>query len=652
MATDQNIILGIKGQDQGALALFQAAQKELAEMGAEQKRLNTELKQYERIAQQANKTTRNSNGNYKEANRSSRMARGGVSQLGYQIQDVAVQLQGGQNLGLIIGQQGSQIASVFGSGGIVAGAIVSIGALIATTMVPRLFESGQEAKLLDEIFKELNDTLFSVGNNGVVTLSKEFENLAEVNRELADITLMRGMLKAQEAVRLSQEGIASSAKDLAVPALKALFNSQMQSGAAAQSLADDFGLTTTQMSELSRAAHAVRNDVDGSREALIELTNSLALDENVTATERFLDFAIAINEFAVSGEKAQEQIETITAISGDLDSALVNNTSSEVARKTAIDQSIASMQLQLNTYGRTATQIAIITAAINGATSSELQQIEAIQLKIQSMRDADAAEKAAIKSALERQALEQRNLDFAKSMILQTASAEDQYLIRYEENLQKLQEARALDVENYALYTEAIIALQQHKVENEAKAEEKARQEVEKAEEAKKRARQEGMNFIAQSASQLESAFEEGSKAQKAAFLVNQGIAAANAFVNTNEQASKHLGSPMYGVIMAMGMANVAAIVGQTLGSFDGGGFTGMGARTGGVDGKGGFPAILHPNETVIDHSKGQNMATNVTVNISAVDTKGFDELLYKRRGHLVSIINQAINNRGRASLA
>jgi lambda family phage tail tape measure protein len=39
---------------------------------------------------------------------------------------------------------------------------------------------------------------------------------------------------------------------------------------------------------------------------------------------------------------------------------------------------------------------------------------------------------------------------------------------------------------------------------------------------------------------------------------------------------------------------------------FDGGGFTGVGARSGGVDGKGGFVAVLHPNETVLDHTKGQ----------------------------------------------
>ncbi|SDW78366.1 hypothetical protein [Roseicitreum antarcticum] len=42
--------------------------------------------------------------------------------------------------------------------------------------------------------------------------------------------------------------------------------------------------------------------------------------------------------------------------------------------------------------------------------------------------------------------------------------------------------------------------------------------------------------------------------------------------------------------------------------SFDGGGYTGMRARTGGLDGKGGFMAMMHPNETVIDHTKGQSL--------------------------------------------
>jgi tape measure domain-containing protein len=53
---------------------------------------------------------------------------------------------------------------------------------------------------------------------------------------------------------------------------------------------------------------------------------------------------------------------------------------------------------------------------------------------------------------------------------------------------------------------------------------------------------------------------------------------------------------------------------------FDGGGFTGFGSRSGGMDNKGGFPAILHPKETVIDHTKGQgggSIVINQSVNFA-----------------------------------
>lgn len=44
---------------------------------------------------------------------------------------------------------------------------------------------------------------------------------------------------------------------------------------------------------------------------------------------------------------------------------------------------------------------------------------------------------------------------------------------------------------------------------------------------------------------------------------------------------------------------------GATPRTFAGGGYTGNAPRSGGVDGIGGFPAILHPRETVIDHTRG-----------------------------------------------
>ena len=56
--------------------------------------------------------------------------------------------------------------------------------------------------------------------------------------------------------------------------------------------------------------------------------------------------------------------------------------------------------------------------------------------------------------------------------------------------------------------------------------------------------------------------------------------------------------------------------VGLPVPSYAGGGYTGFSSRSGGIDGKGGFPAILHPNETVVDHSNGGG-GVNVTLNLS-----------------------------------
>ena len=81
----------------------------------------------------------------------------------------------------------------------------------------------------------------------------------------------------------------------------------------------------------------------------------------------------------------------------------------------------------------------------------------------------------------------------------------------------------------------------------------------------------------------------------------------------------------------------------KKLPSFEGGGFTGSGSRSGGVDGRGGFPAILHPNETVVDGA-----AATVNFNIQTVDAAGFDQLLNSRKGMITAMINNAMNNRGK----
>jgi hypothetical protein len=63
-------------------------------------------------------------------------------------------------------------------------------------------------------------------------------------------------------------------------------------------------------------------------------------------------------------------------------------------------------------------------------------------------------------------------------------------------------------------------------------------------------------------------------------------------------------------VLSGRGGGNVfTRLLGQVL-SFEGGGYTGSGARSGGIDGRGGFVGILHPQETVIDHLKKSRSST------------------------------------------
>jgi len=102
--------------------------------------------------------------------------------------------------------------------------------------------------------------------------------------------------------------------------------------------------------------------------------------------------------------------------------------------------------------------------------------------------------------------------------------------------------------------------------------------------------------------------------------------------------------------IQQMIIAPMTSSLSAMLPGFDGGGYTGMGSRAGGVDGKGGFPAILHPNETVVDHTKGQGTGggANITFNIQANDAAGFDQLLNSRKQMITAMINNAMNNRGK----
>jgi len=57
------------------------------------------------------------------------------------------------------------------------------------------------------------------------------------------------------------------------------------------------------------------------------------------------------------------------------------------------------------------------------------------------------------------------------------------------------------------------------------------------------------------------------------------------------------------------------------------------------------------PNDKLSAPSQTNNQNVSVSFNITATDASGFDQLLQARRGMIIGMINQAMNNRGRKAL-
>lgn len=91
------------------------------------------------------------------------------------------------------------------------------------------------------------------------------------------------------------------------------------------------------------------------------------------------------------------------------------------------------------------------------------------------------------------------------------------------------------------------------------------------------------------------------------------GADAMDAFTNSLKRAALEyllFGEGMFAGSGGKKSGGFGGLISGLMG-FDGGGYTGNGARSGGVDGKGGYPAIVHPQETIIDHTKGQGVSAS-----------------------------------------
>ena len=151
---------------------------------------------------------------------------------------------------------------------------------------------------------------------------------------------------------------------------------------------------------------------------------------------------------------------------------------------------------------------------------------------------------------------------------------------------------------------------------------------AEEEQEKKQKIAEAGQQVVLQGLQMMSSSFAEGTAAQKTAFLAYKSFAAAEAVISAELAAAKMLAMgvgifglgaiPASNLVRGMGYASAAIIMAQAVASFEGGGFTGRGARSGGMDGKGGFLGMLHPNEKITDMHNGGGSGITIINNVDA----------------------------------
>ncbi|EPR7009436.1 tail protein (tape measure) [Enterobacter hormaechei] len=136
-----------------------------------------------------------------------------MQQAGYQVNDFIVQVQGGQSALVAFSQQGSQLAGAFGPGGVVIGAIIALGSIIAGTLITSL-NGGKNAMDALKDAAEAMDKVINVSINGVAALSDKYAYLAKTNAEVATLMRNQALLEYNEAINKIPKAISDASSSL------------------------------------------------------------------------------------------------------------------------------------------------------------------------------------------------------------------------------------------------------------------------------------------------------------------------------------------------------------------------------------------------------------------------------------------------------
>lgn len=550
-------------------------------------------------ANQAQYTNNKMAKSFDNASKSAKKLGGGaITQVGYQVQDFAVQVGGGTNALIAFGQQGSQLAGIFGPTGAVVGAFIAIGSVLGLTLLPEVFKSKDAMNELSQSMERLREVA-EKSKTGVYGFTDTIRELSKVGSTVVAAELEASLIRAEKAAsaaassiveKLSGLDVGYGFSDVAdyVEALNADLDFAVSHTEGfrdtAKELGEEFGRTGKAAAEVGTAIikqlAELQKSPDATRfETLQKYLSDLSLSgDKVSESAKLMvsDLRLFFAEAKSSAEIAEFLSEKLKEIKSGDDSSVAPpdlslDKSAELIKQ--LQQELDITKLKIN--GNELEAIKLANAFSLGKNSiselpNEAQKLLETLYKINQQQEENQKQSA----------IETRSLSQVESIEKQFAAENDAILAANDERISII-ESLQLDEEaikargfSNLIELQAFYIAESNELYNNQREEALARDEEEIKREQEKQQRIEEFKKLSeqrqrQGATQnFLSDLQQATANSKKLAGIHKAAAISQAIINTYQAANQALAAPFPPPIpqifaataVAAGMANVAAI--------------------------------------------------------------------------------------------
>lgn len=320
--------------------------------------------------------------------------RNAAGQVGFQVQDMVVQLQGGTSAFVAIGQQGSQLAGAFGPGGAVLGAIIALASAVGGVLYKSLTSSKSSLEDVEKGAGSLNSS-FNTAKDGTIELSDAMITLSQ-NGDLAYGSMVKLVgLQAQQQLQNT------------TTAIKTQSESWLDNSVAGQTAAAQLDDMIKKNQDVASVLSNVNVITDASSGVYANLAAQIADigDKYGIATKEVSNIVVAQREFnsqptAANAQKIADALITASQAATENKKELLDQAAS--AQKLANALSLAEKQLNTATEAQKRNG-----AAVNSTTKAYQDQTAQI-IRNQQVATLSDKERANAQAIIDKEAFAKR----------------------------------------------------------------------------------------------------------------------------------------------------------------------------------------------------------------------------------------------------